>query len=526
MIPATGRRPGCTGQHPRADEYLIEVTGYGGATGSYGLSLTELDRAPTPTPPLRDARYGGELALALADEPFADGFSPRDNFSAAASQIYSLVFSRLWRTSPESPWEVVGDLVEWWSIGPDGREWTLGLRQDARFHDRSRVTARDVEYSIEAFSLVDSAGVSVIDDYTLRIQFEEPNIDFANTMASSWRAIVVPRGLLDPPIGQFTDLVGSGPFVPAEHDINGVSVLGRNPGYYEDGLPFLDTVSLRVTPERTTRTASFQAGDIHFLGYPYSRTSSGHFPPLTNQEHARVSRNAAFGTYPAVFALWFDTRDPPLSDPRVRLAVNRAIDRNALDHLGAGEPQGPVPEAIFPAWRARLDGPGERDDWNRYDPERARELLAEAGYADGFATSIQIPAGFSQTWSDLAASIGEMLADVGIYAEVVENDYNAPAERGIKLAPVIRFGQDIDRFFVEHFGAGGEYNYSWTRLEPPLARPNHLNSIIGLHQELADWVYYIPLPAPRYARSESVRGPLWADLYDLGATLRHVWIEN
>jgi hypothetical protein len=119
-----------------------------------------------------------------------------------------------------------------------------------------------------------------------------------------------------------------------------------------------------------------------------------------------------------------------------------------------------------------------------------------------------------------------MLADVGIYAEVVENDYNAPAERGIKLAPVIRFGQDIDRFFVEHFGAGGEYNYSWTRLEPPLARPNHLNSIIGLHQELADWVYYIPLPAPRYARSESVRGPLWAELYDLGTTLRHVWLER
>ena len=416
---------------PESDEYLIEVTGYGDAIGSYGLSLTELERDPTPTPPRRDARYGGELALALAEEPFEDGFSPRDNFSAGASQIYSLIFSRLWRTSPESPWEVVGDLVEWWSIGPDGREWTLGLRQDGRFHDGRRVTARDAEYSIEAFSLVDFADVSVIDDYTLRIEFEEPNISFANTMASSWRAIVVPRGLLDAPIGRFTDLVGSGPFVPAEPDRNDVSRLGRNPDYYEDGLPFLDTVSLYVAPERTTRTAAFQAGDIHFLGYPYSRTSSGHFPPLTNQEHATVSRNAAFGTYPAVFALWFDTRDLPFSDPRVRLAVNRVIDRNALDSLwAAGEPQGPVPEALFPAWRTRLDGPRELDEWNRYDPEMARQLLAEAGYPDGFFTSIQVPPNPPQTWSDLAASIRRDAVRVWAYTRKLWRVISTPPLNG------------------------------------------------------------------------------------------------
>ena len=270
---------------PESDEYLIEVKGFGGATGSYALSLTELERDSPPTPPRRDARYGGELVLALADEPFEDGFSPRDNFSVGASQIYSLIFSRLWRVSPDSTGGVELDLVEWWEVSEDGRTWTVGLRQDARFHDGRRVTARDAEYSIEAFSLVDFADVSVIDDYTLRIEFEEPNIDFANTMASSWRAIVVPRGLLDAPIGRFTDLVGSGPFVPAEHNRNSVSTVGRNPDYYEDGLPFLDTVSLYVAPERTTRYAAFQAGEFHFLGYPYSRTT---FRPLPALDESRT----------------------------------------------------------------------------------------------------------------------------------------------------------------------------------------------------------------------------------------------
>ena len=119
-----------------------------------------------------------------------------------------------------------------------------------------------------------------------------------------------------------------------------------------------------------------------------------------------------------------------------------------------------------------------------------------AGYADGFFTSIQVPHGASQTWRDPAVWIAEMLADVAIDAEVVESDFYAPAEQGIKLMTVRRFGQDIDRFFIEHFGAGGEYNYSWTRLDSPLPGPNDLNSIIGLHQELVEQVYYIPLPAP------------------------------
>ena len=229
-------------------QYYIEVQGYGGATGSYRLSLNEV--AVAGAAPRGGARYGGELRLALAEEPFEDGFSPRDNFSAGASQIYSLIFSRLWRISPEGLWEFVGDLVEWWELSEDGRERTLGLRQDARFHDGSWVTARDAEYTIEAFSLVDFAGVSVIDDYTLRVEFEEPNIDFPNTMASSWRAIVVPRDLLDAPIGRFTDLVGSGPFIPAQYDRNGVSVLKRNPNYYEDGLPYLVFGQVGIVSER------------------------------------------------------------------------------------------------------------------------------------------------------------------------------------------------------------------------------------------------------------------------------------
>ncbi len=550
---------------PSSDTYFIEVSGFGGAAGTYALSLHETSRpaatptptptpapivteepaptptptpapivtrepAPTPTPALDYLRHGGELTLALPQEPFNDGFSPLDNPSIFASQIYSLIFSRLWRTSPESTGGVEGDLVRAWEVGEGGRRWDVYLREDAFFHDGSPVVAHDVLYSMREFFQGEFDDPVVIDDYILRFHFTEPNFGFPSAMASSPRAFVVPRGMLDEPIGQFSDLVGSGPFVPFEHDRNVRSVLRRNPDYYVDGLPFVDALTLHVIQERATRNAAFLTGHIDFLGYPYSPTGSGHFPPLTSEERAGLSGYADLGSYPAVVALWFDTRNAPFDDPQVRLAVNRAIDRATLNSLwAAGEPQGPVPEALFPEWRTRLDGPREFNDWNVYDPEKAVHLLEEAGYPDGLATSIQVPRDYPPIWSDLAGWIVSMLAYVGIDAEVVESDRHAPAERGIKLAPVMTPHGDFEAFLREHLSVDGQYNYSRMPLSHPLLDNSKPDSILAhravLAAVLAAEVYYIPLPAPLYARSERLRGPFWAELYDLGA-LRGVWLER
>ena len=336
----------------------------------------------------------------MPEEPFNDGFSPVDNPSVFASQIYSLIFSRLWRTSPEDTGGVEGDLVRAWEVGQGGRTWDVYLREDAFFHDGSPVVAHDVLYSMKEFFQGEVDDPAVIDDYTLRFYFTGPNFGFPSAMASSPRAFVFPRGMLDKPIGQFSDLVGSGPFVLFGHNRNVRSVLRRNPDYYEDGLPFVDAVTLFVIQERSTRNANFHAGQIDFLGYPYSPAGSSHFPPLTGEEQATLSGYADFGSYPAVLALWFDTLNAPLNDPRIRRAVAHAIHPQVL---WAGEPQGVIPEALFPAWRTRLDGPRELDEWNIYDPERAAQLLAEADIPAGSPPQFKFRAtsgGLGTTWPD------------------------------------------------------------------------------------------------------------------------------
>ena len=118
-----------------------------------------------------------------------------------------------------------------------------------------------------------------------------------------------------------------------------------------------------------------------------------------------------------------------------------------------------------------------------------------------------------------------MLADVGIDAEVVDSDLHAPAERGIKLMTVMTPHGDVEAFLREHFSVDGQYNYSRTRWGHPLLDYSNPDSVLPYLRELTAEVFYIPLPAPLYARSERLRGPFWAELYDLGA-LKGVWLER
>ena len=169
---------------PETGRYRIQVSGYAGATGTYALSLTEKSTpaptaAPQPTPtwvPPADAI----VTLAISEDPFRGNFTPFDGLSDAKQQVNSLVFSRLMRRSASG---IVPDLAAWWEASHDGRVWTVGLRQDARFHDGRPVSAADVSYSIQAIdeffdTLPYFEDLAMLDDYTLRIEFREPFWDF------------------------------------------------------------------------------------------------------------------------------------------------------------------------------------------------------------------------------------------------------------------------------------------------------------------------------------------------------------
>ena len=116
------------------------------------VSFTQLDGEPTPTrvpwPPTGPI-YGGELGLAIAEDPYTDGFLPFENVSSAKREVNSLIFSRLFQRTSSG---IALDLAESWEVSEDFKTWTVYLRQDAQFHRGNPVTAADVKFSIETLN--------------------------------------------------------------------------------------------------------------------------------------------------------------------------------------------------------------------------------------------------------------------------------------------------------------------------------------------------------------------------------------
>ena len=223
--------------------------------------------------PFCGSQSGRELPLTVQEDPFVLGILPLDNVSRVTWDVFSLVFSRLLRHGDSG---LEPDLAESWETSADATEWTVRLRQDARFHDGSRVTVQDVSYSIRVFqeiqALVGSRywqefGLSwtswidevlLVDDYTLEIRFQGPFPEFAEVMASPG-FVIVPNGMwLDlfrpgeiTSLGEtFLAMVGSGPFKPVEYRQGVRLVLERNPHYYGTKVPDIERLSIQVVPDR------------------------------------------------------------------------------------------------------------------------------------------------------------------------------------------------------------------------------------------------------------------------------------
>ena len=501
-----------------------------------------------PTGPI----YGGELHLAIAEDPYADGFLPFENVSSAKREVNSLIFSRLFQRTSSG---IAPDLAESWEVSEDFKTWTMYLRQDAQFHLVNPVTAADVKFSIEtlkesglsgrAWSLFD--GMTILDDYTLEMRFSGPFPDFDEIMAQP-TSIILPAYIYDndklswdAPDSSLP--VGSGPFKQGDWVGGEHLVLERNSFYNEPGLPYVDRIFIHFIPERNTRIAAFLTGKVDFLGIPNNGPTGG----ISRDELEYIVQNlpdAVLGPRSSAPGLWFDTQTMPFADMRVRRAIAYAIDQDVLNEAlleGRGERQGPVPKALFTEWTAPLDDPNAPFRGYPYDPEIARMLLAEAGYPDGFETQLTV----SARWVEWGSVVAEMLAEVGIatgmgvspsehMARIGEFGPWGIPHQGMVLAPFQRFDGDIELFIREHFTSQGTHNYSrWT--EPPpeavLAEfaqsldPEQRRELVSiLIDHLAEEVVVVPLPAPpaAYARSGRVQGPL--EFTELGPMMKEVWI--
>lgn len=345
-------------------------------------------QAPKETPPQVDLSpaYGDTFVDASIGD--ASTLLPILATDSASHSVAGLIYNGLVKYDGE--YNVVGDLAESWEVSDDNLTITFHLKKGVRFHDGVPLTARDVEFTYRVtmdpntltayrgdFEPVES--VEVVDDYTLRVRYKEP---FAPALIS-WGAAVLPRHLLEGKDINTSELgrkpVGTGPFRFVEWLTGQRIVLERNPDYFDTDpdtgmqLPYFSRYVFRIIPDLGVQFNELMAGKIDMMGLkPLQWTRQ------TDNERFRSQYNKYKYLANAYTYLGYNLEKPMFQDVRVRRALTHAIDKNE------------IVEGVLQGLGVPATGPYKPGTWvynpdvpkYPYDPDRARQLLAEAGWTD------------------------------------------------------------------------------------------------------------------------------------------------
>lgn len=368
------------------------------------------------------------LRLALQTEPTT--LDPAHSVDFSSGMISSLIHSNLVRFNPEG--RIVSDLAGRWEISENGTMYTFHLLP-AVFSNGRKVTASDVTYSFrrlldpatvsprwwvlkdlrgaERFhsgGIWDERAVGTLDDSTVVLHLREPAAHFLSLLAMPPAGIVCRKEISrqGKEYGRFP--CGSGPWKLDLWSEGDELLLTRNP-FYRGKQPAIEGISYRIIPESMTRIAEFEVGNLDILEVPRAELerwrSAG--APLSQREELRV------------VYIGLNNARSPFHDPVVRRALNLAVDVEAIiAHVlfGAGRrARGIVPPG--------LRGTPVPDDLYPYDPDEARELLAKAGYPEGFKMEIwqrENPEG-----GRILESVQGYLVRVGIHVDIVTREWGA-----------------------------------------------------------------------------------------------------
>ncbi len=348
---------------------------------------------------------GGHLRAAWAGINELTTLDPARINQVVQFQITSNVLGGLTHINPDLVAEP--DLAVDWTISDDGKAYTFRLREGVKFHNGDSFTADDVlftynrskdpEKSIHSRVLSNVAGVEKIDDLTVKFTLAAPQASFMVKALerSSGRALtIVSRGALEK-LGEAQyglTPVGTGPFRVASHQLGQSVVLEKNPDYYDPERPKLDKVTITPISDPEPLAAAIEAGDVDLIG------GNAPAPELIDRFEANPDLVVNAVSDPGFQALWMNPwRDPfkvadfnkPVAELmqengfKVRLAIAKALDRDRYikqAQFGRGIP---AFGSINPAMGFYFDETLGADSPQRFEPDEARRLLAEAGFPDG-----------------------------------------------------------------------------------------------------------------------------------------------
>lgn len=418
-------------------------------------TATKAPAPPTATkPPAPAVKTGGTLNFAqTADAP---GLDPHKAPSFATLRMTEQIYDAL--LTLDYNMKLIPGLATAWQT-PDPVTYIFSLRKGVKFHDGREFTANDVKYSMERMLDKNTAALAasyfvavdkmeVPDSYTIKFTLKNAFAPFLTNLASYY-AMMVPRELGEANIDLQKVAIGTGPFKLGNRVPDNVTKLERNRDYYVAGQPYLDSINVFTIKDEAAIVAALRAKQIDL-----TTLSATQAQLIKSDPNLKVIFHPSL----AYDYLGFNNAVPPFSDVRVRQAISYAIDRQRIiDAVIWGEAKltGPVPPAMA--------------DWaiatNSYpfyttNVAKAKELLAAAGYANGFKSSIKVG---TQQQADAAQVIQSQLKAVGIETELVSVDWGTYVAdwRASNFEMIYGGNQgraDPDEYTYFHFNTKGSAN--------------------------------------------------------------------
>ncbi|MDP4095270.1 ABC transporter substrate-binding protein [Paenibacillus sp. P96] len=365
---------------------------------------------------------GGTLVVGASGDPQTFNPSARadDNFYAAAQNI----FSRLIKINNNQ--EIVPDLAKEWTVSEDGTEITFKLHGDVKWHDGEPFTSADVKFTLD--SIREKAGFAVSnlssmeevttpDDSTVVIKLSKPDATFIGYLA--WYAtFIVPEHIYGGDnwdAGTSVEPVGTGPFKFAEYQTGVSLTLERNDDYFGQ-VPSVDRLVFSIMTDPNTMVQAFYNGELDILG---TDPPSSEVQSMMDNPDVTVNPRV----FPSRYYLTFNMEKAPFDKPQVRQAIAYALNNEEMV-TRAMKGQGQASTTfISPVYEWALS-----DEYKvpGYDPERAKQLLEEAGLTpDGSGNYLSVTFKMFEggAFSDIATVVKDQLSQVGIDVKLNVMDY-------------------------------------------------------------------------------------------------------
>ena len=352
-----------------------------------------------------------EITVGIAQD-LDESLDPHKTVKAGTREVMFNVFEGLVKPTPEG--DLVPAVAEDYTVSPDGLTYTFTLREGVKFHNGDTVTAEDVIYSLQRCAQPQETGVVAVeafaaitdiqapDEATVVITLSQPNNEFLSYLTTA----ILPADYTQ----QDTAPIGTGPFRFVSREAQSDIVLEKFDDYWGEGA-YLDKVTFKIFENSDVLMMSLQSGAIDLCNH------------LPTAQAGQLGEDFTIveGAMSLVQALYLNNAVAPFDNELVRQALCYATDRESVLDLAFDGYGSLVGSSIYPSFGKYFDQ--SLVDLYPYDVEKAKELLSQAGYPDGFSMTITVPSNYPQH-VDTAQVLAEQYKAIGVTVEIIEVEWN------------------------------------------------------------------------------------------------------